>query len=505
MLLKPSEIFFSQNNISYSFSAPGRFKDNRIGDTLDDIIKGNIKVHQFPPISVTKKPGGNKWFTLDNRRLWIFHRLEAHGMCKEIDVNVVEYSLQHGRKFTSNNGGVAISVRGFPGGEWVRRITPVVPKCVQPKTPDKSETPLETTATTFSSTSSVDNVKSISVTDVQCASDVKFPIRLSTSSTVVDAPNVSTDRFKEMSSTFTGSCVLPSMAVEMAKRLLKVRQEQPLPSILSGKRSHEDTFGCKKSPFTDYILSKRVRFENYWAGNSYRASRVFSQHRHKYEYDYEESDEELMESITKVPGEGEMVQTCPKHDFNVDVKDSDSDAKEIDYPDDIESDSDESQNNYALRNLFNNNSSDTDADLDTDTSLDSIPDSDSNSDLSSDTSNTMVVRKKNSNRLIICDRDIYHDPDFDDDSGPEFDEDDRIGERFNYYEDLDCAETQRANTACMFNYKHIEEEHSDFLSESETESSSESDTDSSGNESSRSDSDYDFHENYNVCCHYDII
>ncbi|WAQ95539.1 hypothetical protein MAR_028229 [Mya arenaria] len=137
---------------------PGRFKDNRIGDTLDDIIKGNIKVHQFPPISVTKKPGGNKWFTLDNRRLWIFHRLEAHGMCKEIDVNVVEYSLQHGRKFTSNNGGVAISVRGFPGGEWVRRITPVVPKCVQPKTPDKSETPLETTATTFSSTSSVDNI-----------------------------------------------------------------------------------------------------------------------------------------------------------------------------------------------------------------------------------------------------------------------------------------------------------------------------------------------------------
>jgi len=71
-------------------------------------------------ISVARKytPNGigatEKWFSADNRRLWVAKHLERLGKLDRIKVNVVRgIPLQ---KMTTNNGGVSIRVRGDPGG-----------------------------------------------------------------------------------------------------------------------------------------------------------------------------------------------------------------------------------------------------------------------------------------------------------------------------------------------------------------------------------------------------
>lgn len=52
-----------------------------------------------------------KWFTLDNRRLWIFRRLEEGGHITNVDVNVVSSDRLRARKFTTTNGGVSVRIR----------------------------------------------------------------------------------------------------------------------------------------------------------------------------------------------------------------------------------------------------------------------------------------------------------------------------------------------------------------------------------------------------------
>lgn len=119
--LKPSEIFYSQDTIS------GKFRSSKnIGDTLDDLYDGRIKIRDIPTISVVKKD--DKWVTLDNRRLWVFHHLQGAGKCDTIPVIVVRsYSDS---KFTSNNGGTSIYIRHGhgPGGKCHRFIIPVKPE-----------------------------------------------------------------------------------------------------------------------------------------------------------------------------------------------------------------------------------------------------------------------------------------------------------------------------------------------------------------------------------------
>jgi len=73
-------------------------------------------------ISVARKyaPNGigatEKWFSADNRRLWVAKHLERLGKLDRIKVNVVRgIPLQ---KMTTNNGGVYIRVRGDPRGCW---------------------------------------------------------------------------------------------------------------------------------------------------------------------------------------------------------------------------------------------------------------------------------------------------------------------------------------------------------------------------------------------------
>ncbi|KAK3610017.1 hypothetical protein CHS0354_032363 [Potamilus streckersoni] len=114
MRLKPSEIYFSQDTIKNCFDHYGT-----IGSVLDKIYEGTMSIQLIPKISVCQKDG--KWFTVDNRRLWIFQQLEKLGKCSEIDVQVT-YSIPD-NKFTTENGGASVTVRGDPGSKYATDVS----------------------------------------------------------------------------------------------------------------------------------------------------------------------------------------------------------------------------------------------------------------------------------------------------------------------------------------------------------------------------------------------
>ena len=95
-----------------------------IGETLDQLLNGHCSVESIPNISVVERNG--KWFTSDNRRLWVFRKAEEIGFLKSI--YVIETYYIKDAKFTSENGGTLIRVRGSPGGSlwrtWKRKRTP---------------------------------------------------------------------------------------------------------------------------------------------------------------------------------------------------------------------------------------------------------------------------------------------------------------------------------------------------------------------------------------------
>ena len=116
MHLNPSEIHYSQDSIKNEF----RSGHGQIGLTLDKLCKGDIKVEAIPAIGVMKRDG--KWFTGDNRRLWVFRHLERLGKCTKIRVN---YETIPSKKMTTKNGGMHVRVRGNPGGSWYNKPTQV--------------------------------------------------------------------------------------------------------------------------------------------------------------------------------------------------------------------------------------------------------------------------------------------------------------------------------------------------------------------------------------------
>ncbi|KAL4229873.1 hypothetical protein ACF0H5_010264 [Mactra antiquata] len=113
MRLRPSKIRYSQDSIS------NRFCDGElIGDVLDDLCDGRIRKRDFPIIEVAFING--RWYTADNRRLWVFQQLEELGKCRKIPVDEI-YEIPS-YKMTTRNGGRYVTVRGYPGGEWIQEL-----------------------------------------------------------------------------------------------------------------------------------------------------------------------------------------------------------------------------------------------------------------------------------------------------------------------------------------------------------------------------------------------
>ena len=128
LCIRPSEIYFSQDSISNVFgnhcqqhkgkqigtACEGcQHRCKHIGTTLDQLCEGQITVSVIPPMGVTKKAG--RWYSGDNRRLWIFREMEKLGKCTHIFVKLTRVPP---KKFTTLNRGESVRVRGDPGGSW---------------------------------------------------------------------------------------------------------------------------------------------------------------------------------------------------------------------------------------------------------------------------------------------------------------------------------------------------------------------------------------------------
>ena len=102
--LSPAEIRFIHDNICR------KFKNGRsVNDTIDQIAKGCMSVEELPKIAVIKKDG--YYYSLDNRRLYVYRVLHYRGLLENVIVNHVSSSLFQPEKFTTINNGNSIFVR----------------------------------------------------------------------------------------------------------------------------------------------------------------------------------------------------------------------------------------------------------------------------------------------------------------------------------------------------------------------------------------------------------
>ena len=99
-------------------SAGSKHSDVLIGETLDDLYYGRATISSIPRITVVWIDG--KWYSVDNRRLWIFKQLEKLGKCGKIPVHIgCDISDE---KLTITNDGFSVRLRGLPGGNCYSKL-----------------------------------------------------------------------------------------------------------------------------------------------------------------------------------------------------------------------------------------------------------------------------------------------------------------------------------------------------------------------------------------------
>lgn len=102
--MKPSKIYYSQDSIR------DKFENNyTLMATYNILTRHPGVMVRIPKIRVCFKNG--KWYSLDNRRLWVFRRLEENGYISSIAVKRVAESELPENKFTTTNGGTSVEVR----------------------------------------------------------------------------------------------------------------------------------------------------------------------------------------------------------------------------------------------------------------------------------------------------------------------------------------------------------------------------------------------------------
>ena len=124
MEIRPSQIFYSQDSILNRFGDYTRHANMNIGETLDHLLVGRCNVDDILTMNVMKRNG--KWFTSDNRRLWVFRKAEEIGFFETVKVNVIYYISNN--KFTTVNHGRSVRVRrSGPGGRIWKNWKPQRP------------------------------------------------------------------------------------------------------------------------------------------------------------------------------------------------------------------------------------------------------------------------------------------------------------------------------------------------------------------------------------------
>lgn len=117
--LRPSQIRFTQSSISNKLS-----DGTKIGELLDDVVVGRCFASAIKPIEVVWHDG--KWYSNDNRRLWVLKQLEH---LQKVDLIIVKKVCKiHRDKFTTKNEGTSVQIRkGHPGGimyDYIERNMP---------------------------------------------------------------------------------------------------------------------------------------------------------------------------------------------------------------------------------------------------------------------------------------------------------------------------------------------------------------------------------------------
>lgn len=110
MKLKPSEIRYSQHKINGRFQRRYHLPNPYIGDLVDSIVEGKTKISDITMITVVLHEGN--YYTVDNRRLWVFKQVEAKGYCSEIEVILSYERLLGNPKFSTITEGETIEVHG---------------------------------------------------------------------------------------------------------------------------------------------------------------------------------------------------------------------------------------------------------------------------------------------------------------------------------------------------------------------------------------------------------
>lgn len=85
VILRPSDVKFSVKNIPTKFD-----NGKRLTDVLEDIKNGNVLPKEIPPMEVIWYCDLWEWYTLNNRRLWLFQELEKMEICKYASMTRVE-------------------------------------------------------------------------------------------------------------------------------------------------------------------------------------------------------------------------------------------------------------------------------------------------------------------------------------------------------------------------------------------------------------------------------
>ena len=103
--LRPSEIRFIQDSIKWSFQ-----DGESVNAVAEEVCSRTKSVRSFPTIQVVKR--NNKYYSFDNRRLYVFRIAEYRGVIADIPVRIVPESRLDLNRFTTKNDGRTVEVRG---------------------------------------------------------------------------------------------------------------------------------------------------------------------------------------------------------------------------------------------------------------------------------------------------------------------------------------------------------------------------------------------------------
>ncbi|XP_077867104.1 uncharacterized protein LOC144356061 [Saccoglossus kowalevskii] len=159
--LRPSQIYFLQNSISY------RFNDGRyLLETFRELLDGRLTTDRILKMSVFYWEKRKQWFVFKgHRRLYLYKKLEELGIVECIDVwelyTVDASTIQ--REYTSENNGISVDVLG-DGPGFEEAMSQIIHDWEEEKRVDEMQYTMEEAGSSIND-STDDVCTTVSVTD----------------------------------------------------------------------------------------------------------------------------------------------------------------------------------------------------------------------------------------------------------------------------------------------------------------------------------------------------